>query len=104
MVRFQSMSRSCGRRVRAARLSAPETADRVLSATRCSISSTTFCTTIRAVALVCSGITRLRLTSVPTRWTSAWTDSSNSGSSSSWVRCSRSTASRCITCTTLVGK
>ena len=37
-------------------------------------------------------------------FTSGSTEASSSGSSSIEVRSSRSTASRCITCTTLVGK
>ena len=74
MVAFQSMSRSRGRRVRAARLTAPATAARVLLAIRRSISATTLPTTSRAVRRVVSGITWLRLTSVPTRWTSGCTE------------------------------
>ena len=64
MVAFQSMSRSRGRRVRVARLTAPVTAARVWLAIRRSISATTLPTTSRAVRLVVSGITRLRLTRV----------------------------------------
>lgn len=104
MVAFQSMSRSRGRWVRLARLSAPVTAARVRLAIRRSISATTVPTTSRAVALVVSGITALRPTRVATRCTSGCTESSSSGSSSIDTRFSRSIASRCMTCTTLVGK
>ena len=98
------MSRGLGRRTRAARFSAPVTADRVRSAILRSISATTFATTIRAVAFVVSGMIALSDSSVPTRCTSGSTLSSISFSSSSCRRFSRSMASRCITCTTVDGK
>ena len=50
MVRPSRCRRGRGRRVRAARFSAPVTADRVCSAIRRSISATTVATTARAVA------------------------------------------------------
>ena len=98
------MSRNFGFDVLAERLSAPVTAAFVFCAIRSSTSRTTLPTTIRAVALLASGMTWLRLSSVPTRCTSGSTASSSSGSSSNCAKPSRSIASFCITCTTVLGK
>ena len=67
-------------------------------------SSTTLRTTRRAVSRVFLGMTLLSESNVPTRWMSASTVSSVSGSSSICWRFSRSRASFCITCTTDLGK
>ena len=90
--------------VRALRSSAPRGAARVRSASRRSMSSTTWRTTRRATCRLASGSASRRLISVAARCTSGVTDSSTSGSSSSRCSPSRSIASCCTTRTTPVGK
>ncbi|UMG94611.1 hypothetical protein [Nocardioides sp. TF02-7] len=103
-MRRQSISWCRGRRVRAARSTAPVTACTVRSRSRCSSSSVTWRTTARAVARLCSGITSLRPTRVVTSPRSGCTAAIVSGSSSSSWSPRRVIASACMTCTTDDGK
>ena len=104
MVRCQSMSPGRGRRVRAARSSAPRTAWRVRCSSRASSSRTSSPTTRRAVSRLLAGMTCFSASSVVTSSTSGWTVSSSSGSSSSWRRPEPLDRVALHTRTTLVGK
>ena len=104
MVWSQSMSCGRGRRLRLCCRRRPARACSRGRRSRFSMSRTTFMTTARALSRLRSGSRFLRLSRVPTRWTSGSMVASSSGSRSIRLRSSRSSASRWRSCTVSVGK